>query len=319
MHSSDKATTGTLQPNRTDGRTRSNTIPDDTLVEDHPIPISRIPAPNVASVPQRSPLRYPGGKTWLVPHIRAWLATGPRPPVLFEPFCGGGIVSLTAAAENLADRCVLAELDRDVAAFWHAALNHTDELCNKIDGFHATLPHVATVGRSTPTDLVEQGFRTLVLNRTRRSGILARGASFIRTGENGKGVASRWYPETLVRRLRDIATWADRMVFCETDGLKMLESMAQIDGSAIFVDPPYTAGGKRAGRRLYAHHEIDHELLFSILADTNVDFLMTYDMSDEIVALVRHHDFVVVRVAMKNSHHARLDELIVTPRHLFHP
>ncbi len=28
---------------------------------------------NVASVPQRSPFRYPGGKTWLVPRIRQWL------------------------------------------------------------------------------------------------------------------------------------------------------------------------------------------------------------------------------------------------------
>ena len=35
---------------------------------------SPIPAANVSSVPQRSPLRYPGGKTWLVPHIRAWLS-----------------------------------------------------------------------------------------------------------------------------------------------------------------------------------------------------------------------------------------------------
>lgn len=25
---------------------------------------------NVASVPQRSPFRYPGGKTWLVPVVR---------------------------------------------------------------------------------------------------------------------------------------------------------------------------------------------------------------------------------------------------------
>ena len=36
-------------------------------------PFSSIPAVNVAEVPQRSPLRYPGGKTWLIPHIRAWL------------------------------------------------------------------------------------------------------------------------------------------------------------------------------------------------------------------------------------------------------
>ena len=34
------------------------------------IGVSSQPAVNVASVAQRSPLRYPGGKTWLIPHIR---------------------------------------------------------------------------------------------------------------------------------------------------------------------------------------------------------------------------------------------------------
>ena len=53
------------------------------------IPISPIPAVNVATVPQRSPLRYPGGKTWLVPHVRAWLSgIRPTPEVLMEPFAG---------------------------------------------------------------------------------------------------------------------------------------------------------------------------------------------------------------------------------------
>ena len=51
---------------------------------------------NVASVPQRSPFRYPGGKTWLVPTIRKWLKSLSLKPSLFvEPFVGGGIVSLT--------------------------------------------------------------------------------------------------------------------------------------------------------------------------------------------------------------------------------
>lgn len=48
---------------------------------------------NVASVPQRSPFRYPGGKTWLVPLIRQWLISLPkRPAELIEPFAGGAIV-----------------------------------------------------------------------------------------------------------------------------------------------------------------------------------------------------------------------------------
>jgi len=42
---------------------------------------------NVASVPQRSPFRYPGGKTWLIPRIRQWLRSFKKKPELFiEPF-----------------------------------------------------------------------------------------------------------------------------------------------------------------------------------------------------------------------------------------
>src|SRR5688572_18966440 len=67
---------------------------------------------NVASVPQRSPFRYPGGKTWLIPQIRQWLLALPYKPVeLVEPFAGGGIVGLTVAAENLAQHVTMIELD----------------------------------------------------------------------------------------------------------------------------------------------------------------------------------------------------------------
>src|SRR5881396_794504 len=68
---------------------------------------------NVASVPKRSPFRYPGGKTWLVPRIRQWLLSRPvRPADLIEPFAGGAIVGLTAAFERLAEHVTLVELDR---------------------------------------------------------------------------------------------------------------------------------------------------------------------------------------------------------------
>ncbi|MFA7171836.1 MAG: hypothetical protein WC340_00225 [Kiritimatiellia bacterium] len=41
---------------------------------------------NVASVPQLSLFRYPGGKTWFVPRLREWLRSQPsKPKILIEP------------------------------------------------------------------------------------------------------------------------------------------------------------------------------------------------------------------------------------------
>lgn len=277
---------------------------------------SDIPAVNVATVPQRSPLRYPGGKTWLVPHIRKWLAE----PVdlLVEPFAGGGIVSLTAVMERLAKRAVMVELDRDVAAFWRAALEHPVELAERIRAFPATRARVERLARQVPRTVLDHGFRTLVLNRTRRGGVLAAGATLVRSGENGAGVRSRWYPDTLARRLKDIAECAERLVFLEGDGVRLMEAMCARPGTAFFVDPPYTAaGGKRAGSRLYAHSSVDHARIFKVLAGCQVDFLMTYDCSSEVVELVRRHGFHGATVEMKSGHHLKIPELLITRRRVF--
>jgi hypothetical protein len=60
------------------------------------------------------------------------------------------------------------------------------------------------------------------------------------------------------------------------------------DGSAI--DPPYTADGKRADKRLYAHNELDHHALFEIVATLAGDFLMTNDNSEGVEVLAREHN-----------------------------
>ena len=285
-----------------------------------PIKTSPIPAVNVASVPQRSPLRYPGGKTWLIPHIRAWLGgLDATPKLLIEPFAGGGIVSLTAVMEGLVERCLMAELDRDVAAFWHAALRFGPRIMQRVLKFDPTRDAVYALGKGRPCDVVEHGFRTLVLNRTRRGGILAPGASLNRSGENGRGIGSRWYPETIVKRLDQIRKHADRIGFCETEGTQLLESLLDRStaDTVAFIDPPYTARGKRAGRRLYVHNEVDHPALFEILSRSRAEFLMTYDYAPPIVKLTEKHRFNVVQVTMQNTHHAKIPELLITRRPVF--
>lgn len=282
-------------------------------------PASRIPVVNVASVPQRSPLRYPGGKTWLIPHIREWLGQT-RPEFLIEPFAGGAVVSLTAVMENLVNTALMVELDRDVAALWRAALESPEVLRERVREFEPTLERLRAMEQTVPDTVVEHGFRTLVLNRTRRGGILAAGASFARNGENGRGLLSRWYPDTLIDRLAAIEAAAPRIAFCEGDGMKLLPVLLS-EGSrntAVFIDPPYTArGGKRAGARLYAHCEIDHAALFALLAERKTNFLMTYDAAPEIIDLVRQYDFNAVCLSMKNTHHNQLPELVITPKPMF--
>src|SRR5688572_28768651 len=76
---------------------------------------------NVSAVPHRSPFRYPGGKTWLVPYVRQWLKSLTTKPSEFaEPFAGGGIVGLSMLIDELTARISLVELDEQIASVWKA-------------------------------------------------------------------------------------------------------------------------------------------------------------------------------------------------------
>ena len=83
------------------------------------------------------------------------------------------------------------------------------------------------------------------------------------------------------------------------------------DENAI-IDPPYTAAGKKAGKRLYTHNELDHEALFAVADTLQGDFLMTYDNADGVRALAERHNFDVEAIAMKNTHHAEMTELLIS-------
>lgn len=268
---------------------------------------------NVASVLHRSPFRYPGGKTWLVPRVREWLASLPQHPALFvEPFAGGGIVSLTVAAENLADHVLMVELDNQVAAVWHAILRGDGYwLADRIVTFDLTPENVETIMAKKPRRIRDKAFQTLLKNRIYRGGILARGSGMLKYGENGKGMKSRWYPQTLKKRITAIIEMRDRITFIEDDGLKVMKEYASRPDAVFFVDPPYTAAGKMAGRRLYTHADLDHEELFRVSSVVAGDFLMTYDDAERVRKLGGEQGFDMEFVAMKSTHHAEMAELLI--------
>jgi len=268
---------------------------------------------NVTSVRHRSPFRYPGGKTWLVPRIRQWLASlSCRPREFIEPFAGGAIIGLTVAAENLVDHVTLVELDDRVAAVWRTIIEGDAAwLAARIGAFEVTPKSVEDALSQTDVPLREKAFQTILLNRINRGGILAPGAGRLNYGENGRGIRSRWYPQTLQKRILDIVKFRGRITFIEGDGLQVLTQNAQRRDTAFLIDPPYTAGGKSSGSRLYRFSELDHESLFEITSTLSGDFLMTYASDPKVRRLARRHGFETRLVAMKGTHHRKMMELLV--------
>jgi len=215
---------------------------------------------NVASVPQRSPFRYPGGKTWLIPVVRNWLKQSNRNKTLIEPFAGGGIVSLTAAFENLADLVIMVELDQEVAAVWEVIINGDHNwLADKIFSFDLTPENANSILQKEDKTVKEQAFSTILKNRIFHGGIITRGSGMIK---NGKGIKSRWYPKTLRDRISAVGHVKSKMKFITGDAFTELDKVKNDPDAYSFIDPPYTV----AGKRLYTHFEIDHDALFALTA-----------------------------------------------------
>jgi DNA adenine methylase len=240
--------------------------------------------------------RYPGGKTWLVPHVCQWLKGLNLTPTRFiEPFAGGGIVGLNIAV-------------------WNTLIyGDADHLIERIINFDLTLHSVNLELSRNPNNLEEQAFQTILRNRINHGGILNSGAGILKRGENGKGLKSRWYPITFRERIKEIMKLRECITFICGDGLEVIENNISDPDAVFFIDPPYTVGdGKQAGQRLYVHSELDHNHLFELARATRGNFLMTYENNEFTKRMAIDHGFEVCPITMRNTHHDTLTELIIS-------
>ena len=264
---------------------------------------------NVASVPQRSPFRYPGGKTWLVPTARKWFAQATIGSELIEPFAGGGIISLTAAAEHYFGHITMVELDDDMAAAWQTILsNDCHWLIKQISSFDVTPANINNAIEHATDGTKERGFATIVRNRTNHGGILARGSGMIKTGEKGRGLSSRWYPGTLVKRIADVNRIHERITFIHGDAFEVMEQRLDDEDAFFFIDPPYTI----AGRRLYNHFEVDHHRIFELASRMRGHFLLTYDDTAEVREWAEDYGLPYITIPMQTTHLVTKEELLIS-------
>jgi DNA adenine methylase len=114
-------------------------------------------------------------------------------------------------------------------------------------------------------------------------------------GENGRGIRSRWYPNTLSKRIQAILHMHGDISFVHGDGIDFIRYNAHRSDTAFFIDPPYPG----SGRRLYTHSQLDHRDLFRVAQTIRGNFLMTYDNNAEILELAREFGFQMALIPMK--------------------
>ncbi|TAG09844.1 MAG: DNA adenine methylase [Rhodobacterales bacterium] len=209
---------------------------------------------------------------------------------------------------------MMVELDPQVAAVWQTILSEDAIwLMQRIVHFEMTLENAQRILEATFTETRDRAFQTIVKNRTVHGGILASGSGFLKHGEAGKGVLSRWYAGTLAKQIQQIQLFKRRIKFIQGDAFQAMRDYQDRETAMFFIDPPYSvAKTKSAGSRLYTFWQLDHDDLFAACDRLKGQFCLTYDNAPEVLALAAKYGFQSQTIAMKNTHHAEMNELVIS-------
>lgn len=235
-----------------------------------------------------SPLRYPGGKTFLFPFFENVIKDNNLEKVTYiEPFAGGAGAALALLMSNKVERIVINDLDKTIYSFWKSSIFHSSRFIKKIESTPVTMSEwkkQKEIYNNPKANQFDLGFATFFLNRTNTSGILD-GGPIGGTEQKGKyKIDARFNKKTLIERIKRISTYKDRILVYNEDGLKIINKYLNKKNSFIYLDPPYF----EKGASLYLNHykKDNHESLAKKL-NQNPDafWLLTYDNKKEIKSL----------------------------------
>lgn len=232
----------------------------------------------------KSPFRYPGGKSKLLPLIIPKINKeiyDNNISIFCDAFVGGGSVLLEMASnKNLS--LIANDKDKDIYCFWKIISCNNEssinELCSLIN-CNPTIEMFYNVQNSIPKSEVESAFKALFLNRTTFSGINKERSSPI-GGKEQKSkykVNCRYNANKLIKKVLEINSLLKNRLIVHN--LDVIDLFSQLNYCFIYLDPPYY----KMGHQLYKEfmNEKEHQVLSDALKERK-NWLLSYDNCDEI-------------------------------------
>ena len=269
----------------------------------------------------RSPLRYPGGKSNITPLIKVILETkGERSTTYIEPFAGGAGVAINLLLDNVVDKIVINDYDKAIYSFWRAVKEETNALIAliadtpvSIDEWHK---QKAIYTEQRKHYSLQLGFAAFFLNRTNRSGILNAGPIGGYEQAGAYSLDARYNKFTLIERIVSISQKKDDIFIYNKEIRKfILQIIPQYQKNAfIYFDPPYFTNGKRLYKNFFVEH--DHVEIFRYMHENvECDWILTYDDRPEIREIYINYPMCNYQLSYSAANKGKGTELIIFKQH----
>lgn len=239
-----------------------------------------------------TPLRYPGGKSSILPMISEIIkANGLERGHYAEPYAGGCGLALNLMLKGFVHEIHLNDLDKSIWSFWHSILNNTDEFISMIESTPITVDEwrrqraVLKDGRSSK---LRRGFAAFFINRTSRSGIIAKSGVIGGLDQKGKyKIDCRFNKQGLIDKIKRIGKYRHRIHLYNQDAVDFIRDADKSlpENSFFCVDPPYYVKGSVLYTNFYEPQ--DHKNIAETLLALERPWVLTYDNSETIQKLYR--------------------------------
>ena len=235
-----------------------------------------------------SPLRYPGGKASLSGYIADVLEANMLTScTLFEPYVGGGSVSLELLERGSITKAVWLERDPLIFAFWHSLIHHGYELYDEVESIEITIEkwhsllsfRDVTELPESDEELLRLGVAGLFFNRTNFSGIMKAGPIGGRSQLSDYNIDCRFKKDRILGLIKYLYEkysgyidiyFGDALSFIKMRRNEFLNSF-----SFVYIDPPYYKEGKNLYRYYYTDDE--HTKLAKYITEQTYPWLISYD------------------------------------------
>lgn len=272
-----------------------------------------------------SPLRYPGGKARLASFLSSVLQANRLEDAIYvEPYAGGAGAALDLLYSEGVQSILINDADPRIHAFWRSITEQNEDFLELIEGARLNVTEWKRqreiYAAPSEYDTLSVGFATFYLNRTSRSGIIHNAGpigGFNQTG-NYK-IDARFNRDGLIKRVRHIGMYSDRIDVTNLDGLALIRSLASADEPHfVYLDPPYFVKG---GDLYLNQFTPDQHAELAKYFDEKYPhrWVMTYDNVSQISDLYKAHNQQTFDLTYSAYERRLGKELLIFPNYVTVP